>query len=581
MRIPSRLNIAVVLALVASALAVVGDATRVEAIGVPETLVDHRAVGAAAVEPGFPIDYLGVTWQTTETGVHDEDPGAHGAVRFRSDGHWGPWIELIEDGASALGQWASGLVPAGDADAYQVRGIPGEATAPRAVALNTTDGPPVLTGQRHVSSAGALTGCVSRAEWFADESLRFDADDVEVWPPTFYPAQALTVHHTATANNDASPADTVRAIYQYHAVELGWGDIGYHYLIDEQGLIYEGRWSGSTSDPCGGGADGSDFGHDAANQVVTAGHTGGFNSGNVGVALLGDFRRRGRQGGNPKNAAIASLTSVLTELADRHGLDPDGQVNYVNPVNGTTRTVDTISGHRDWLSTECPGERLYGQLPDIRQGVADNLADAGAPTAAIVEPADGATVSGTIPITANVEDDGIVVQVVFDVDGNVIDTDTDGSDGWTTTWDTLAAPDGSHTVTATAHDDEGLTGGDSATVTVDNVPDTPVHVADLDGSSSTKGGTWTAIVVVSIEDPAGTGWDGATVTGTWSTGGSSSCVTGPDGSCALASANLRRRDDSTDLTITDVAGPGAQYDAGANTDPDADSDGTSITITRG
>ena len=139
----------------------------------------------------------------------------------------------------------------GDAEAYQVRGIPVGAGAPRAVALNTTDGRAVEIGRRPAGEvANAVPTCLSRAEWGADESLRFTAG-TESWPAEFQPAQAMSVHHTAGANNDPNPVATVRAIYRYHAIDRGWGDIGYHYLLDAQGRVFEGRWSGAASTPCG------------------------------------------------------------------------------------------------------------------------------------------------------------------------------------------------------------------------------------------------------------------------------------------------------------------------------------------
>ncbi|MFN2318080.1 MAG: N-acetylmuramoyl-L-alanine amidase, partial [Dermatophilaceae bacterium] len=257
------------------------------AITVPETMADRRPVQAGPVESSFPIDHLGVIWDTPgrSDGHVDADsaPEPHGAVRFRTDGDWGRWIPLVEDGAEGEGQWASGLVTGGDADAYQVRGIPADAGSPRAVAINTTDGPEVKVGERRGGAASALDSamCRSRADWGADESIRD-------WDPEFHPVQALTVHHTATANDDPDPAATVRAIYRYHAVDQGWGDIGYQYLIDEQGVVYEGRWSGTASTSCvTAKGDGSDFGHeDETDRMVTGGHAGGYNSGNMGVALL-------------------------------------------------------------------------------------------------------------------------------------------------------------------------------------------------------------------------------------------------------------------------------------------------------
>ena len=80
-----------------------------------------------------------------------------------------------------------------------------------------------------------------RVDWGADESLRYDSTGREIWPPSFHPIQKVIVHHTATYNDDPDPTRTVRAIYRYHAVDRGWGDIGYNFLIDGAGTVYEGR----------------------------------------------------------------------------------------------------------------------------------------------------------------------------------------------------------------------------------------------------------------------------------------------------------------------------------------------------
>jgi hypothetical protein len=176
-----------------------------------------------------------------------------------------------------------------------------------------------------------------------------------VWPPVYSPAQAFTVHHTVTANNDPDPASTIRGIYRYHAVDLAWGDIGYHFLIDEAGRLYEGRYSGPDGLP----------GHREDGQVATAAHTLNYNTGNIGVALLGDFTGR-----EPSAAAQGTLTLLLAVLAQFHELDPLGTVHYVNPVNGMAKDTGTISGHRDWGATECPGAKLYPMLGSLRADAA-------------------------------------------------------------------------------------------------------------------------------------------------------------------------------------------------------------------
>jgi hypothetical protein len=179
-----------------------------------------------------------VLWRTgrgQDHGDEERGPEPHGAVRFRHGGVWGPWVPLIEDGAagpSGDDRWSSGLVEGSDAEAYQVRGVPAGAANPETVAINTTDGRPVPIGHVRGGGARALSSatCRSRADWGADERLRFDTAGNEVWPPAHFPVQVATVHHTATKNNDPDPAATVQAMYRYHAVDNGWGDIVYHYL---------------------------------------------------------------------------------------------------------------------------------------------------------------------------------------------------------------------------------------------------------------------------------------------------------------------------------------------------------------
>ena len=115
---------------------------------------------------------------------------------------------------------------------------------------------------------------LNRADWDADESYRFAPDGSEIFPPAYFDVQTLTVHHTVTANNDADPAATVRAIYFDMAVTQDFGDIGYHLLIDQQGTVYEGRYSGNDSVPV--------FGPRRVGprpSMVNAAHVGGFNAG--------------------------------------------------------------------------------------------------------------------------------------------------------------------------------------------------------------------------------------------------------------------------------------------------------------
>jgi hypothetical protein len=206
---------------------------------------------------------------------------------------------------------------------------------------------------------------IARSGWGADESLRFDSTGKEIWPPAFYPVQKVIVHHTATQNNDPDPTATIRAIYQYHAVTQGWGDIGYNFLIDEAGRIYEGRYSRQYA------AGESPTGEDPSGNGVTAAHTQGYNSGTVGIALLGTLTN---QDATP--AARSALEHLIAWIDDSHGIDPQGSALYTNPVSGTQATFPNIAGHRDLAATECPGGAFYATLPTIRADVASLMAAA-------------------------------------------------------------------------------------------------------------------------------------------------------------------------------------------------------------
>lgn len=201
---------------------------------------------------------------------------------------------------------------------------------------------------------------ISRSGWAADESLRA-SNGKETWPPAFAPVQKLIVHHTATTNADPNPAATVRAIYQYHAVTQGWGDIGYNFLIDEAGRVYKGRNShlpGNSTDSLSG--------EDGKGNGVIGAHAQHFNAGSVGVALLGTLTTT-----DATPAAKHALAQLLAWKADAHRIDPHGASVFTNPSTGHQSVFANIGGHRDVnAATECPGDLFYDSLPALRAEVA-------------------------------------------------------------------------------------------------------------------------------------------------------------------------------------------------------------------
>ncbi len=318
---------------------------------VPETLASSVAASARVVDPSFPVDYVAVTWT-----------GAHGkaTVRFRHGTAWTAWRSMAEDGVEEEGKFATSLVPADDADAYQVR-IPAGVRGARSVAINTTDGEPVAgtAGAAATTVDTTSVGVVTRAGWGADESLRFDRWGNEKWSQSFWAPQKFTVHHTAGLNDDPNPAATVRAIYRFHTIDRGWGDIGYQFLVDARGTVYEGRQTDtSTATPTS---------FDATGKVVQGAHVADHNSGNIGISLLGTYADR-----RPSAAAQRSLERLLATLSRRTGISPTGWSWY---DNGAKRYYGpNILGHRHLGQTTCPGGVTFALLPTIRERVAQRLA---------------------------------------------------------------------------------------------------------------------------------------------------------------------------------------------------------------
>jgi hypothetical protein len=344
-------------ALGAEAAAAAGDT-------VPETLsVQREAVGSGqVVTPRLTPTYLAVS--------------AAAEVRLRTADGWQPWRAAAgcPGGPDDPAAPASTLVPAAGALEYAVRSADGGPV--RLTELNTVDGParavaaPVSAGVPLPRAAGCdwRPRYLSRAAWGADESYRYNPDGTLDTPPAFFPVQTLTVHHTGEDNPIADPIAHIRAIYYNQAVTMDWGDIGYQVLIDEEGRVYEGVYSDEDRTP----VFGPDRGTDGRPLMVNGAHVGGFNAGNIGVCLLGNYMLA-----PPTAAAVRSLTVVLALLAKAARLDALGTTNYRNPVSGAAATIATIAGHQDWNranpaagATLCPGDQLYAQLPAVRADVA-------------------------------------------------------------------------------------------------------------------------------------------------------------------------------------------------------------------
>jgi hypothetical protein len=179
------------------------------------------------------------------------------------------------------------------------------------------------------------------------------------------------------------------------------------------------------------------------------------------------------------------------------------------------------------------------------------------PAVTITSPKDGVEISGaSVVVTASATDDHGVSKVEFSVGSLSIGVDSDGSDGWSITWDSTGLGDGGYTLTATATDTADQTASHSISVTVDNVEEATITVAALSGSAVwTKRNVWEVTVAVTVA-PA---LEAAVISGTWDDGATGTCPTGSDGTCTIVLSNISKKVSSVTFTVGDVALAGYVY----------------------
>jgi hypothetical protein len=342
----------------------------------------EAAAGARTLAPRTTgrFTVLGATWTDPRRVLGDV---VEVRTRRSADGTWSAWQHLESHGAAPV-EPGSGDAKAtrgstdplwtGESDGVQARiaagagrtatlpaglridlinpGGPASAT-PRSAAAAPT--PPPSRGLARAEVAvppRPAPAVVSRAGWNADERIVRGvpeyADDVQV----------VFVHHTAGTNNYscAQSASIVRAIQAYHVKSNHWDDIGYNFLVDKCGTLFEGR---------GGGIS----------RPVLGAHTLGFNAGSSAIAVLGNYSGRG---------VPARVKRVIAQVAaykiGAYGNTPAGRVAMISSgsdryARGSTARLNRISGHRDTGRTACPGTALYNQLGSIRSSA--NAAPAG------------------------------------------------------------------------------------------------------------------------------------------------------------------------------------------------------------
>jgi hypothetical protein len=352
-------------------------------------------------------------------------------VRARArGGRWSRWVPLAAGHDhrpdTGTGEHASDPVWTGSAHELQLRA----ARRPRGtlrVHLVSVPAPAKRAGARAVARAAAAApahaaqsgppAIIPRSAWGGD-GVKPRAD------PEYGDVQVAFVHHTVTAN-DYAPEDSasiVLGIAKYHRDTNGWNDIGYNFLVDKYGQIFEGR---------AGGID----------QAVVGAQAQGYNSHSTGISNLGTYESVPQT-----DAALNAMASLIAWKLPLHGAPLTGQVVVVSKggddnryTSGTPVTLDRIAGHRDGDATACPGGALYAQLPELR-----SRAQAIAPSVPVVaaqvtmdEPADEVGYGLPLALRGSVtRGEGSPVA------GQKVQVQKQGTNGWVTVARAETGPDG-------------------------------------------------------------------------------------------------------------------------------------------
>ncbi len=294
-------------------------------------------------------------------------------VRFRTAGRWSEPIDVTtgaDEGPDDLApdaMMAAGplRVPSG-ADAVEIGRTAGPSAAidpsflldaePRSITGGVDGDEPEVAGLQQVAP-GERPAIMPRSSW-ATDGWAHEKRGCASGPSTADNVRAIVVHHTVTSNSYAQDEvdDLLRAIYHAHVRVNGWCDIGYNFVIDRFGTIWEARSGGIE-------------------QAVIGGHAKGFNTGTAGVAFLGQHHPGASpQATAPSDAASAALESLASWKLRLHGVDPTGTTWLQNRsstgpqrlASGRWHLVPTVMGHRDLGVTSCPGGHGYAvaqQLP--------------------------------------------------------------------------------------------------------------------------------------------------------------------------------------------------------------------------
>lgn len=284
-----------------------------------------RELGRSSIqEPDAPIARVGIRWDAETDSALD--------IQFSVDGEswtaWQPVVKTFTERSQDAQTWAfagHADTPIDDPRFYRLR-----STAELRFAA--VDVLPVLPEIQAESQAEGESAPLDADAGRSQQKITIGGAFVN--PRSAWSARAsrctsntsfyrVTIHHTVGPNNDSlSPAARMRQMQNYHMDSLGWCDIGYHYVVSQDGALWEGRPSPRL------GA-----------------HVGGANTGNIGISFMGNYMTVAAT-----NTQLNAAAELMAGLSAQNGI-------------GLDRV--TVRGHREYSSTACPGDLLYAQLPDL------------------------------------------------------------------------------------------------------------------------------------------------------------------------------------------------------------------------
>ncbi|WP_082418286.1 peptidoglycan recognition protein family protein [Flaviflexus massiliensis] len=270
-----------------------------------------------------------------------------------TSGNGGEAVEETAPEAAAVAP-ASGTDAAESINADEVGPEKLMSTGPEGISEDAVAQPRTMSVQS--TAKVPAPAVVSRAEWG-------ETRVPPAWTPQYAKLGGAVIHHTAGTNNytQAQAPGVVRSVHDYHTYDSGrgWDDIGYNYLVDKYGTIYEGRYGTLLS---------------TGDQMVVGGHAAPANTGSMGISVMGNYTGSVQ----PTQASITSIENIIAWKFSEAGVNPKGTWTFYNSRTGTNQTVNAILGHRDVSSTVCPGN-IYPLLSNIRNNVQTKIDSAGKP----------------------------------------------------------------------------------------------------------------------------------------------------------------------------------------------------------